>query len=89
MHKSLPADPHNQSFGGIQSDEQAQAKDLYERMMASTQPYIDERRKRSRKNLQAICQESSAATDLMVLATAENADGDADDLLDLLTAGQF
>jgi hypothetical protein len=57
--------------------------------MASTQPYIDERRKRSRKNLQAICQQSSAATDLMVLATAENADGDADDLLDLLTAGQF
>ena len=56
--------------------------------MASTQRYIDERRKRSRKNMQAICQESSEATDLLVLATAENADGDADDLLDLLVAGQ-
>ena len=88
MQESLPADPHNQSFGGIQSDAQAQAEDTYKRMMASTQRYIDARRKRSRKNMQAICQESSEATDLLVLATAENADGDADDLLDLLVAGQ-
>ena len=84
---SQPSDSHDQMGG---SDAQAE-KRMRDKIFASTQRHIDEQHTIYRKTLHAIYQEdlASLASNASVAASVEDADGEADDLLEMLEAGQF